>query len=148
MTRDELVTRMMDANFKASRTPYTYPPNMVEGMSAALDVAKEELLRPVNNSFYENPEWDIYMGYSGHIEGFNAVLANRRAQLDKVKTAEERVTVFNNDKHLGKDHNALWVVQRDGDNVIHLDKRLYSKEDAEIYRLGLIQKLKEEEKGK
>ena len=36
-----LVTRMMDANFKASKTPYSYPPNMVEGMSAALRVAIE-----------------------------------------------------------------------------------------------------------
>ena len=36
-----LITRMMDANFSASHTPYSYSQNMVEGMTAAARVIAE-----------------------------------------------------------------------------------------------------------
>ena len=42
-----LITRMMDANFAASHTPYSYPPNMVEGMTAAARVIADALLSPL-----------------------------------------------------------------------------------------------------
>ena len=34
----QLVSCMMDAYFEASREPYSYPPNKVKGMTAALDI--------------------------------------------------------------------------------------------------------------
>ena len=61
------------------------------------------------------------------------LFANRRARLLKPKTPEERVTICGN--------TALWHVERDDLRVISLRK----KEDAEIYRLGLIAKLKAEQ---
>jgi len=74
---------------------------------------------------------------------FNGIMRDRKARLLAPKTPEERVTVFDNDTHLGKDHNPLWIVHVDGENVIHLDKKFFNLKDAEIYRRGLIAELKE-----
>lgn len=72
-----------------------------------------------------------------------AKMSEELARLLTPKTLEERVTVFDNDKHLGKDHNPLWVVQVDGENVIHLDKKFFLRKDAETYRRGLIAEMRE-----
>jgi hypothetical protein len=40
----QLVSRMMNAYFAASGTPYSYPSNMVAGMEAALQISSDALL--------------------------------------------------------------------------------------------------------
>ena len=117
MNRDELVSKMID-------TWFSMGDGDAEGqkrrMSAALDVAVAELLQPVTDQDKLHERWT------------NALLASRRSRLLKPKSVEERVTV-----------QRLTVgaaVLVDGKQQIHLDE----DSQAEIYRLGLIAKLKGE----
>ena len=47
----QLVSCMMDAYFEASREPYSYPPNKVKGMTAALAVARRGMVPRTEGTF-------------------------------------------------------------------------------------------------
>jgi hypothetical protein len=142
MTREELVKEMYEA-FTGAAT--------ISGkasMSAALDVAIEELLKtPDRQEWYDaymdgfhvssggyprKPDPNISYGLSFECGG-GRLFANLRAKFQKVKTPEERVTV-------DRGTESGWRVLLDGESQFWQ----ISQKHAEIYRLGLIAKLKQE----
>jgi hypothetical protein len=133
-----LITRMMDANFAASHTPYSYPPNMVEGMTAAARVIADALLVPVTDE--ERKQLRELVGFVPSVVGFvpsvvDTFLYARRVRIEaKPKTPEERVTI-----KIISNRNELWI---DSD---YTGTNFVSSSDAEIYRLGLIEQLKKKE---
>ena len=108
--------------------------------TAALRVAEDRLLaEPTKEEIAM-----LYRGGTNCTEDLKEILANRRAHLSAKKTVEERVTVIDNET-LGKNYTKIWVIAVDGETKAHMAKDWYSREDAEIYRLGLIAKLRESE---
>jgi hypothetical protein len=121
----EVVTRMMNANFAASGTPYSYPPKMCKGMAAALAVAREGYvsLDDVEKAIRE--VWHPYLQESTALDGF---VHHVRARLAK---PAERVTVSDIGGH-------PFAVKLDGKHVKGFGIRL----DAERYAAGLREELK------
>jgi len=125
MTRDKLVEKMAEAymgimGFRQEVWMVDRP-----SMSAALDVAVGELrIKVLEQRCERGIPYDI-----GVMEAAKAVESYL-----KPKTVEERVTV---------EQNSLknWLVIFDGKR--QPDFAFSQRENAEIYRLGLIQKLKE-----
>jgi hypothetical protein len=131
---EALVTRMMDANFAASNTPYCYPPNMVNGMREALKVALDEVLEPVTAE--ERVDHDEVGFIPVVTDGF---LVSRRARYALKLTLEERVTICR------WVHNpSRYTVLIDGWNPGNHDG-FKTLQDAERYRRGLIEELREKE---
>lgn len=120
MNRNELVEKM------AAAFSHTKGNDMEKCISAALDVASDELLK-------EEPEGEFIPPYWASIRRF---LASRRAALAHVKTPEERVTI-----QYYLQNPARWMVLLDGANPASVYFR--SPKDAERYRRGLIEELKE-----
>lgn len=135
-----LITCMMDANFAASHTPYSYPPNMVEGMTAAARVLAEALL--LNPSGDECKLFDsTHQGMTSCDDALCEFIANRRALIEpEPKTPEERVTIT---------INAQWArVLVDGIKRYSFEKDGNSEDNellAELLRLGLIEQIKQKE---
>ncbi len=131
-----LITRMMDANFSASHTPYSYPPNMVEGMAAAARVIADALLS--NPSGDECELFDsTHQGMTSCDDALCEFIANRRALIEpEPNTPADRVCIVPN--------GSGWAVTLDGTNVYWFGNGTDRKGDAEIYRLGLIEQLKQE----
>ena len=132
-----LITRMMDANFAASHTPYSYPPNMVEGMTAVIaDALLSPLTTDEKQRFGSN-----YVRNCIAYGDVDSLLKARRSLIEaKPKTPDERVCIVPNGS--GR------VVTLDGKNVYWFGNGTNCKGDAEIYRLGLIAKLKRENEAK
>jgi hypothetical protein len=94
---------------------------MGRGLDGALDVALDAILAPLIFHRLGNER----------IEAINAELKLRRSRLTKQKTAEERVTVVLDQE---------WKVYKDGKYTGYW----FGIEDgAQIFRLGLIERLKE-----
>ncbi len=131
-----LITRMMDANFAASHTPYSYPPNMVEGMTAAARVIADALLSPLTTD--EKQRFGSNYGNCIAYGDVDALLESRRSLIeDEPKTPDERVCIVPN--------GSGWAVTLDGKNVYWFGNGTNCKDAAEIYRLGLIEQLKQKE---
>lgn len=107
------------------RQPISYPDDRRLAMDAALSVAIDELLGELNDD-ERQIAFDVH-ALTATID----FVRNRRAKLERVKTPEERVTMAEN--KVGS-----WMIHVDGVHQITLERR-----DATIYRLGLIQQLKE-----
>lgn len=114
MTREELLEQMKEAYWASG-------PRLTDSLAAALDVAREELLRPI--------EYEVVGGIGS--SAINQLLSVRSARYAREKTIEERVTIDHYDPH-GKFSHVLL----DGVHCVRL-----TRQDAEIYRLGLIAQL-------
>ena len=91
MTRDELIEKMLDAYERELQSCKS--DSCVEGMSSVLDVAKEELLRePTEREIDQTADYPKtnWSNDADHLR-VQRIFTNRRAQLDKVKTLEERI---------------------------------------------------------
>jgi hypothetical protein len=73
--------------------------------------------------------------------GVEIIARLQPAPMPKPKTAEQRVIV---NEGLSPNHNAVWVVQLDGENILYMRKDWYSREDAETFRIGKIVQLRKE----
>ena len=73
--------------------------------------------------------------------GVEIIARLQLAPMPKPKTAEQRVIV---NEGLSPNHNAAWVVQLDGENILYMRKDWYSREDAETFRIGKIAQLRKE----
>jgi hypothetical protein len=144
MNRKELVDKMQAAYLIAREGlggKWAYESDELtesryDGMDAALSVAIEELLSPVTDKEFHDAEHDPGWKPSNRgMETYNHCLKLRK--LERVKTPEERVTV---EKWI---HDPdLWIVLDNGANMAY-SAHFADKKQAEIYRLGLIQQLKE-----
>jgi len=152
MTRDELVDRMIEEEAAGRNQSVILPQNrnaeywheLRLGMSSALDVAVGELLadaatfekdqmeRKFKESVMTGP---TTRGWEAYHYALADLIANRRARCLKPKTVEERVTIQDTQHEEGYPFHVnldgIWV------------HSFGSEQHAEIYRLGLIQKLKE-----
>jgi len=143
MSRDELVEKMCEVGTKAIEA--NWPPSTEhianfqrKGMSAALDVAVGELLlEPTEREIDATADFPVTNWFTTKDHPrVRRIFASRRAQLEKVKTPEERIQAFSTCEG--------WAVIVDfnrnhPDSVWNLSQHV-----AEIYRLGLIAKLKEQ----
>ena len=125
----DLVEKMKDAMKNVSGDPDWINIAFTNAVSAALRVALEDervLGDPSVPEMRETSAWtEQAMGL------IKQIFANRRARLLKPKTPEERVTIR-------PTHTIGYAIQMDGRDV-HEE---ICENDAEIYRLGLIAKLK------
>ena len=92
MNRDKLVEKMLEKWFDPTSGDMSCVEGQCKRMSAALDVAVAELLGEPSEDEILLCAVINYAG-SGHVGCVKKAFANRRAQLEKVKTPEQRVTV-------------------------------------------------------
>ncbi len=109
----------------------------VPAMTAAARVLAEALLS--NPSGDECELFDsTHQGMTSCDDALCEFIANRRALIEpKPNTPEERVCIVPN--------GSGWVVRLDGKNVYWFGNGTNCKGDAEIYRLGLIEQLRQKE---
>lgn len=146
MTRDELVEKMLDS--AASKSSDGQWPdhkfteerkqNLREQMSAALSVAVEEMLgmSTADEGALIHKAMLVDRTHQTAIHALEQVFSNRRARLTKPKSAEERVTIKRGEMDREECHVTVY---QDGEEACCNMVRRH----AEIYRLGLIQQLKE-----
>jgi hypothetical protein len=152
MNRQELLEKMAAALWSAagmdwhpqdfSKTTQAERERCLRAADAALSVAIDELRKRVServNRFQDIQSWHEKESRNGLVCEIRDAADEEFAKLERVKTIEERVTVSEG----GTYPHTIWIVLRDGENVLHMSKSSYSREDAEIYRLGLIAQLKE-----
>jgi hypothetical protein len=124
MDRNQLVEKMLKAYRNGGFTS-------TEGMEAALDVAVEELLGDI----ITDEEHATATNQGSYALYGKSILAARRARLSKQKTPEERVEV----RPAGGGYHEVWL---DGQSR---DAKFWMYEDARLFRLGLVHRLKESE---
>jgi hypothetical protein len=133
MDRNQLVKAMCKAFYCPMFQEETaYSKQNLGAMSAALDVAVEESLSTPT----EKELRDSVVSGASHDACVEKAFASRRARLSNQKTPEERVTVDI------KKIDGGWHVSLDG----RWQESFNSEYKAEIYCLGLITKLKQEQK--
>lgn len=135
---NELVEAMDQAHFRlATGAPYTRLQTNIDGMTAALRVAE-----PVIEQRRDG-QWE--KAYTEEAESRGDTTANLpaiRARITAKKTPEERVTVKLIKQSIGHSMNEVFL---DG---VSQDVQFLDSVPAEIYRLGLIAKLRESEESK
>ena len=133
-----LETEMIQAfnNADPHRLPVLIDQSGIRRMAAAARVIVDAVLGVVRAKLSLENKW--------HIAFIDKFCEEVRFRVEaKPKTLEGRVTV----EEGGTSAIPIWIVKRDGVTVLHMRKDLYVHEDAEIYRLGLIAQLNQEEKG-
>lgn len=138
MNRKEIVEKMLDADFGtrkagAWRMGEKAIRDYTAGMDAALSVAIDELLKEPTQDEQSAACRDTCAKGECH-QRVSFVITFRRAALERVKTPEERVTV----ETFGTNS---WQVKQDGVRMFGFTG--LPRCDAETYRLGLIQQLKD-----
>jgi hypothetical protein len=147
MNRDQLIEKMLDAfdNTKEELNDVLGTGRPRNSMSAALSVATEILLKEptseeksVAANDYLNHNMLIARDYRAIFQAtLKKFVASRAEAFARVKTLEERVTISR-----WVINPTRWVVLRDGWNPGNHDGFKDIK-DAERYRRGLIEELKE-----
>lgn len=140
MTRNELVDAMSKAADPLSvAMDGSSFPTMKRAMSAALDVAMDETLKePSEDEIIHTSRPGVIWAFGKGLDydRVRDIFANRRAALAHVKTVEERVTVGSTAGH--------YIVYLDGKEYLSFSNNHFNRATPEIYRLGLIQQLKEQ----
>jgi hypothetical protein len=146
MDREQLVEKMRqaaeDAWFASVRSNPACIGEWAKVAEAALDVALDAILAPPDTKEWGDAAYSEESDYVRERDGkcfldaasVGRLLASRRSRLTKHKSPEERVTLVQN--KIG-----VWWVYFDGERKPSF--AFGEQSDAEIYRLGLIQQLKE-----
>jgi hypothetical protein len=140
MDGNELVKKMLETFLRLSeRAPYVRPEIDLEAMAAAAKICIDEALGDVTAMEWSQACPSSETGFLLPGKGYeiaSATLRNRKARLLAPKIAESRVTI----EPCPLDS---WKVLLDG--KFHFGGNGVAKCDAEIYRDGLILKLKEQQ---